>query len=103
MKSTAPPARHAHGSWRQRLTALPRDARDTLFVLAVIAWIMLPQVQHTAWWTCTFAAALLLWRARLALSGAPLPGRWVLAGALTIAIAATMKTHAGMAGNAASR
>ncbi|MEB5964107.1 DUF3488 and transglutaminase-like domain-containing protein [Comamonas testosteroni] len=98
MKSTAPPARHAHGSWRQRLTALPRDARDTLFVLAVIAWIMLPQVQHTAWWTCTFAAALLLWRARLALSGAPLPGRWVLAGALTIAIAATWATHKTLVG-----
>ena len=81
------------GNWRQRLTALPRDARDTLFLLAVIAWIMLPQVQHTPWWTSAFAAALLLWRARLALTGAPLPGRWVLAGVLAIAIGATWATH----------
>jgi len=81
------------GNWLQRLTALPRDARDTLFLLAVIAWIMLPQVQHTPWWTSAFAAALLLWRARLALTSAPLPGRWVLAGVLAIAIGATWATH----------
>lgn len=81
------------GNWLQRLTALPRDARDTLFLLAVIAWIMLPQIQHTPWWTSAFAAALLLWRARLALTSAPLPNRWVLAGVLAIAIGATWATH----------
>ena len=80
-------------SWLQRLGSLPRDARDTLFLLAVIGWIMLPQAQHTPWWTSAFAAALLLWRARLALTGAPLPSRWVLAGALAVAIAATWATH----------
>ena len=69
-------------SWLQRLGSLPRDARDTLFLLAVIGWIMLPQAQHTPWWTSAFAAALLLWRARLALTGDTLPSRWVLAGAL---------------------
>ncbi|MDR0213018.1 MAG: DUF3488 and transglutaminase-like domain-containing protein [Comamonas sp.] len=80
-------------SWQQRLGSLPRDARDTLFLLAVIAWIMLPQTQHTPWWSSVFAAALLLWRARLAMTGAALPGRWVLAGALAIAIAATWASH----------
>lgn len=90
MKATAS---SAGSSWLQRLTALPRDARDTLFLLAVIAWIMLPQVQHTPWWTSAFASVLLLWRARLALTSAPLPSRWVLAGVLTIAIGATWATH----------
>ena len=90
MKATAS---SLESNWLQRLTALPRDARDTLFLLAVIAWIMLPQIQHTPWWTSAFAAALLLWRARLALTSAPLPGRWVLAGALAIAIGATWATH----------
>ena len=75
------------------LDALPRDARDTLFLLAVIAWIMLPQVQHTPWWCSTFVAILLLWRGRLALSGAALPSRWVLAGALAVAIGATWASH----------
>ncbi|KGG94281.1 MULTISPECIES: transglutaminaseTgpA domain-containing protein [Comamonas] len=86
-------ASSAGSNWLQRLTALPRDARDTLFLLAVIAWIMLPQVQHTPWWTSAFASVLLLWRARLALTSAPLPSRWVLAGVLTIAIGATWATH----------
>ena len=90
MKATAS---SVGSNWLQRLTALPREARDTLFLLAVIAWIMLPQIQHTPWWTSAFAAALLLWRARLALTSAPLPGRWVLAGALAIAIGATWTTH----------
>ena len=30
-------------SLRQTLAALPRDARDTLFLLAVIAWVIAPQ------------------------------------------------------------
>ena len=83
----------SNSGWWQKLSALPRDARDTLFLLAVIAWIMLPQAQHTPWWTSAFAAALLLWRARLALTGAALPSRWVLAGALAVAIAATWASH----------
>ena len=91
MSSTAPIS--SGTSWQQKLRSLPRDARDTLFLLAVIAWIMLPQAQHMPWWSSAFAAALLLWRARLALTGTALPGRWVLAGALAIAIAATWATH----------
>ena len=83
----------AHNSWLQQLSALPRDARDTLFLLAVIAWILLPQIQQMPWWTSAFAATLLLWRARLALTGAALPSRWVLAGALALAIGATWATH----------
>lgn len=83
----------AHNNWLQQLSALPRDARDTLFLLAVIAWILLPQIQQMPWWTSAFAAALLLWRARLALTGAALPSRWVLAGALALAIGATWATH----------
>ena len=91
MSSTAPIS--SGTSWQQTLRSLPRDARDTLFLLAVIAWIMLPHAQHMPWWSSAFAAALLLWRARLALTGMALPGRWVLAGALVIAIAATWAAH----------
>ena len=29
---------------RQTLATLPRDTRDTLFLLVVIAWVMAPQV-----------------------------------------------------------
>jgi len=34
----------------QQLAALPRDARDTLFLLAVIALIVLPQVNNLPLW-----------------------------------------------------
>ena len=32
------------------LGKLPRDSRDTLFLLAVIAWVLLPQVSHLTLW-----------------------------------------------------
>ena len=37
-------------------TALPRETRDTLFLLAVIAWVIAMQVGHIPWW-CTALAA----------------------------------------------
>ena len=93
MKNDSTLRLQAGGNWLQQLKALPRDARDTLFLLTVITWILLPQIQHTPWWTSAFAACLLLWRARLAWTGGALPGRWVLAGALALAIAATWASH----------
>ena len=62
----------------QRLRRLPRETRDTLFLLAVIAWTILPHVTHLPLWCVFLAAAMLLWRAKLAFAHAPLPGRWVL-------------------------
>ena len=64
-------------TWRQRLAALPRDARDTLFLLAVVAWVLMPQAAHTPWWTMVFVAGLLLWRGLLAWRGQPLPGQQI--------------------------
>ena len=76
-----------------RLKALPRDARDTLFLLAVIGWVVLPQVGQLPWWCTLLAASLLTWRGVLALKAAPLPGgRWVL-GLLVLTVAATFASH----------
>jgi transglutaminase-like putative cysteine protease len=76
-----------------RLTALPRDARDTLFLLAVIAWVLLPQVGNLPLWCSTLAGAVLVWRGWLALQARPLPGRWWLLALLAVTIAATFMTH----------
>ena len=73
----------------QRLTHLPREARDTLFLLAVIAWVILPQVENLPLWCSAMAAGVLLWRARMAWLGSPLPSRWWLLGLLVLASAAT--------------
>ncbi|CAN5646486.1 DUF3488 and DUF4129 domain-containing transglutaminase family protein [soil metagenome] len=69
--------------WRH----LPRDARDTLFLLAVIGWTVMPHAGHLPWWCTLLTVGVLVWRARLAVANAPLPGRWALVGVL-LAIAA---------------
>ena len=78
---------------RQTLYALPRDARDTLFLLVVIAWVIAPQVNVLPAWASLLAGGLLLWRGWLAWKGRPLPGRWVLCIPLVLAVAGTLYTH----------
>ena len=75
--------------WRQ----LPREARDTLFLLAVIAWTVLPHASHLPAWTIVLTAIVLVWRGRLALVGGALPGRWVLVVVLAIAIGLTFWSY----------
>ncbi|MCZ8257347.1 MAG: DUF3488 domain-containing protein, partial [Polaromonas sp.] len=76
-----------------RLAALPRDARDTLFLLLVIAWVLLPQVGNLPLWCNALAGAVLLWRGWLAVQARPLPGKWWLLALLAVTIAATLATH----------
>ena len=76
-----------------RLTNLPRDARDTLFLLLVIAWLLLPQIAHLPLWCSALAGAVLVWRGWLALKTRPLPGKWWLLALLALAIAGTLMTH----------
>lgn len=76
-----------------RLHKLPRDTRDTLFLLLVIAWLMLPQVSRLPLWCSALTAGVLLWRGWLALKAQPLPSKWWLLGLLAITIAATLVTH----------
>ena len=77
----------------ERLKSLPRDARDTLFLLAVIAWVVLPQVAQLPLWCTLLTAAVLAWSGWLAVKARPLPGKWWLLGLLAIAVAATLFTH----------
>lgn len=81
-----------------RLKSLPRDARDTLFLLAVIAWILLPQVNELPLWCSALAAAVLLWRGRLAVLARPLPGKYWLLMLLALTIIATWITHRSLLG-----
>jgi len=68
---------------------MTREARDTLFLLAVIGWTLLPHAGHVPVWCSGLAAAILGWRAWLAVGNRPLPGRWVLVGLLLAAGALT--------------
>ncbi len=80
------------------LAHLPRDTRDTLFLLAVIGWVIVPQVGHLPLWCSLLAGAVLLWRGWLAFSGRPLPGRWLLALLLVATLAGTWASHSTLLG-----
>ena len=76
----------------QQLQHLPRDTRDTLFQLLVIAWTITPHLLHLPLWCGAMSAALLVWRARLALQAAALPHRWIIS---VLLIAASVLTFWG--------
>lgn len=78
---------------RTRAAALPREARDTLFLLVVIGWVILPHVANLPWWCSVLAAAVLVWRGTLALRSRPLPGKAWLVGLLVLTLGATWLTH----------
>ncbi len=75
------------------LGALPRDTRDTLFLLAVIAWVIVPHVANLPWWCTLLAGAVLTWRAVIALTSRPLPGKWWLLAVLVVTLLGTWSTH----------
>lgn len=73
--------------------SLPRDTRDTLFLLLVIGWVLLLQVGNVPLWCSLMAAGVLLWRGTMAWRGRPLP-RWPWRlGLLTAALVATWLSH----------
>jgi protein-glutamine gamma-glutamyltransferase len=76
-----------------KLHNLPRDSRDTLFLLLVIAWVILPQVGNLPVWCSALAAGVLAWRGWLAYKSGPLPSRWWLLALLAVTVAATLFTH----------
>ena len=77
----------------ERLKHLPRDTRDTLFLLAVIGWVVAPQIGNLPLWCSLLATGVLLWRGWLAWMARPLPSRWWLVGLLLLSTGATFLTH----------
>ncbi|MFZ2650562.1 MAG: DUF3488 and transglutaminase-like domain-containing protein [Burkholderiaceae bacterium] len=75
--------------WRH----LPRETRDTLFLIGVIAWTVTPHVAHLPLWCTALTAAVLVWRALLAVRQAALPNRWVVLLVLFCAASLTLWSH----------
>ena len=82
----------------QSLTSLPRETRDTLFLLAVIGWVVVLQVGHIPWWCGLLTAGVLVWRTTLTLRGLPLPGWPWRVGLLAVLLGATWATHSTILG-----
>lgn len=77
----------------QRLSSLPRETRDTFFLLAVIAWTVLPHLLHLPLWCAALTLSVLVWRARLAWAGSALPSRWVIVAVLVVALGLTLWSY----------
>jgi transglutaminase-like putative cysteine protease len=82
----------------QSLTSLPRESRDTLFLLAVIGWVVFLQVGHIPWWCGLLTASVLVWRTTLTLRGLPLPGWPWRVSLLALLLGATWATHSTILG-----
>ena len=72
------------------LSHLPRDTRDTLFMLLVIAWVVAPMLSELPLWCGPLTGAVMLWRGVLAWRGQALPSRWWRLGLLVVAVGATL-------------
>ncbi len=83
--------------WRH----LPRETRDTLFLLAVIGWTVLPHLARLPWWCVALSALVLVWRAHLALANLRLPGRAPIAALLISAVLLTLWTEQSLFGKEA--
>ena len=85
----------------QRVQHLPRETRDTLVLLAVIAFTTAPHVAHLPTWCTALAVAVLAWRAHIAINGGTLPGRWVMGALLLLVGALTFATERTLLGREA--
>jgi protein-glutamine gamma-glutamyltransferase len=72
---------------------LPREARDVLFLLGVIAWTVAPHFVHLPLWCLALTAFVIAWRALVAVTQSPLPGRVTLFAVLALAIGLTLWSH----------
>ncbi len=75
----------AHPRWR----APSREARDTVFMLALIGWTIAPHLFHLPLWVAGLTGVVLAWRGWLAWRQGPLPGRAAVLGLLGLAAVLT--------------
>ena len=79
--------------WQAAWGRLTRDARDTIWLLGVLALVLAPHVSRLPWWCSLGAAAALTWRGWLAWHDGRLPSRWWLASLLLAAVGLTFLTY----------
>jgi protein-glutamine gamma-glutamyltransferase len=76
-----------------QLRRLPREARDTLFLLAVIFSVIVPHAEHLPLWCSLMALGVLFWRGKLAMASQPLPSKWWLLPVLLLIVLGTWWSH----------
>jgi len=88
----------ALSAWWSRL---PRDTRDSFFLLGVITAVLAPHVDHLPLWATALTALVLLWRGQLAWRQRPLPSRWWLLAIVAVYAALTWLTFRTLVGREA--
>jgi protein-glutamine gamma-glutamyltransferase len=78
---------------QRSMAAWPRETRDTLFLLAVLAALALLLSPFVPWWCSLLSVAVLAGRAWLALASRALPGLAWRLGLLLLAVLATWASH----------
>ena len=76
-----------------RLASLPQQVQQTLFLLVVVAWVLLPHMVQAPLSVAAPTVALLVWRGSIALQGHALPSRWTLVVLLALAVGSTLWAH----------
>ena len=76
-----------------KFTPLPRDTRDTLFMLGVITWVAAPLIGQVPLWCSAMGAVVILWRAWLAVGNRPLPPTLWRVGLLLLAVLGTLMSY----------
>jgi protein-glutamine gamma-glutamyltransferase len=64
-----------------------------LFLLGVIAWTVAPHFVHLPLWCLALTAFVIVWRALMAITQSPLPGRVTLFAVLALAVGLTLWSH----------
>ncbi|MCE4555325.1 transglutaminase TgpA family protein [Roseateles cellulosilyticus] len=85
------------GRWQR----LPRDTRDSLFLLGVITAVMAPHAGHLPLWATTLTGLMLAWRAQIAWRQQTLPSRWWLLGVTAVYAGLTWLTFRTLVGREA--
>ncbi|HRK40051.1 MAG TPA: DUF3488 and transglutaminase-like domain-containing protein [Burkholderiaceae bacterium] len=91
----------ATSRWTQTWRHWPRDTRDTLFLLANIAWVTILMAGQLPWWCTALTSVVLLWRGHCAWRNTHLPSRWWLVLLVALTAGATLLTHRTLLGQEA--
>lgn len=81
--------------------SMPREARDTLWLLLMLALVIAPHMSRLPWWSSVGAGLALLWRAQAAWKQARLPARGWLIFLLVALLTLTWLTYGTLLGREA--
>ncbi len=84
-----------------KAASLSREARDTLWLLAVLSLCIAPHLDRLPLWCSLGACAAIAWRGRVAWREGALPPRWVLMVSLIVSVGLTLLTYQSIFGRQA--